>query len=106
MIILDYMDWPKDVVDKFTAIYKSPILSLHMHYLKIIRRYGFVHMNVLDVNTGEIINTIYIYSTDRKNTDGNCVLCDKNNSFIFTNIHEPWNYYQKILESNWLDQKV
>ena len=93
----DFNEWPiryKEAYPKFLATYIMPPIAIYMKYIKTIRRYGKVHMNIIDLNTNQISEYFDIIKTPNNIK----VITNYNAVLEFPDIYATWDFYQNLLE--------
>ena len=93
----DFNEWPiryKEVYPKFLATYIMPPIAIYMKYIKIIRRYGKVHMYIIDFGTNQISE----YFDFIKTPNNIKVITSYNTVLEFPDIYVAWDFYQNLLE--------
>lgn len=79
---------------KFLATYIMPPIAIYMKYIKTIRRYGKVHMNIIDFDTNQISE----YFDFIKTPNNIKVITSYNTVLEFPDIYATWDFYQNLLE--------
>jgi len=85
----DFNEWPiiyQGNYSKFLDTYIIPPIAVYMKYIKTIRRYGKVHMNIIDFDTNQISKYFDFIKT-------------QHNVLEFPDIYSAWDFYQNLLES-------
>ena len=82
---------------EFLNVYKSKLIYLKLHYIKIIRRHGYVCMIIFN-KEGQEVQTLEFYLADRKCKEGQCFVKTNGEMWEFDTIYLAWDHYQKLLE--------
>lgn len=93
----DFNEWSiryKETYQKFLATYIMPPIAIYMKYIKTIRRYGKVHMNIIDFDTNQISE----YFDFIKTPNNIKVITSYNTVLEFPDIYVAWDFYQNLLE--------
>lgn len=93
----DFNEWPiiyQENYSKFLATYIMPPIAVYMKYIKTIRRYGKVHMNIIDFDTNQISKYFDIIKTPHNVK----VITNDNTVLEFPDIYSAWDFYQNLLE--------
>lgn len=94
----DFNEWPiiyQGNYSKFLDTYIIPPIAVYMKYIKTIRRYGKVHMNIIDFDTNQISKYFDIIKTPHNVK----VITNDNTVLEFPDIYSAWDFYQNLLES-------
>lgn len=94
----DFNEWPiiyQGNYSKFLDTYIMPPIAIYMKYIKTIRRYGKVHMNIIDFDTNQISKYFDIIKTPHNVK----VITNDNTVLAFPDIYSAWDFYQNLLES-------
>jgi hypothetical protein len=94
----DFNEWPiiyQGNYSKFLDTYIMPPIAIYMKYIKTIRRYGKVHMNIIDFDTNQISKYFDIIKTPHNVK----VITNDNTVLEFPDIYSAWDFYQNLLES-------
>jgi hypothetical protein len=78
---------------RFLQVYKLPLNSLKLLYIKRIRRHGTVKMHILN-SMGDITETFIFTLLDKKCQEGQTVV---SNGMEFPTIFEAWSWYEGLL---------
>lgn len=93
----DFNEWPiiyQGNYSKFLDTYIIPPIAVYMKYIKTIRRYGKVHMNIIDFDTNQISKYFDIIKTPHNVK----VITNDNTVLEFPDIYSAWDFYQNLLE--------
>ena len=93
----DFNEWPiiyQGNYSKFLDTYIMPPIAIYMKYIKTIRRYGKVHMNIIDFDTNQISKYFDIIKTPHNVK----VITNDNTVLEFPDIYSAWDFYQNLLE--------
>lgn len=94
----DFNEWPiiyQGNYSKFLDTYIIPPIAVYMKYIKTIRRYGKVHMNIIDFDTNQISKYFDFIETQHNVK----VITNDNTVLEFPDIYNAWDFYQNLLES-------
>lgn len=94
----DFNEWPiiyQGNYSKFLDTYIIPPIAVYMKYIKTIRRYGKVHMNIIDFESNQISKYFDFIETP----DDIKVITNDNTVLEFPDIYSAWDFYQNLLES-------
>jgi len=94
----DFNEWPiiyQGNYSKFLDTYIIPPIAVYMKYIKTIRRYGKVHMNIIDFESNQISKYFDIIKTPHNVK----VITNDNTVLEFPDIYSAWDFYQNLLES-------
>jgi len=93
----DFNEWPiryNETYPKFLATYVMPPIAIYMKYIKTIRRYGKVHMNIIEFESNQISK----YFDFIKTPNNIKVITSYNTILEFPDIYVAWDFYQNLLE--------
>jgi len=76
--------------DKFLAVHTLPLRTLRLLFIKRLRRYGTVTINLIDLE-GNIVDRFIFILANKKETEGKTLLNDQE----FLSIYEAWSWYEK-----------
>lgn len=78
---------------KIEEIYKLPLITLKLLYVKRMRRYGTTQMHILG-SDGEIIETFTFILFDKKTREGKTLV---SNGLEFPTIWDAWAWYEDLV---------
>jgi hypothetical protein len=93
----DFNEWPilyNETYPKFLTTYVMPPIAIYMKYIKTIRRYDKVHMNIINFDTNQISK----YFDFIKTPNNIKVITNYNTVLEFPDIYVAWDFYQNLLE--------